>query len=158
MSPQRLLSRPQFMIAANAIWAGQFVIAFAIPEAPDYLFWRTNVYQPDYTIGCFEDAWHDSPADRLFMVGLLWILTTPLMNLIALRFPACWPVRTDRFWWDGAAPAKSALTLLLAVMAALWPLAAALSAPVPSGQALETIRTVMLLTALLYYRGVVLNG
>jgi hypothetical protein len=154
---RQTLSRLQFMIAANAVWAGQFFIAFLIPEAPDYQFWRKMVFRPDYEIGCFEDAYHDSWADRLFILGLLWLVTTPVMNLIALRRPVRWPVRLESFWWNGSAPVKSALTLALAVAGGLWPLVAAVNAPVLSGQALEGVRTVMLFAVLLYYRGVALN-
>lgn len=146
------------MIAANVIWAGQFVIAFLIPEALDYQLWRTAVFQPDYRIGCFEDAYHDSPVDRLFILGLLWLVTTPLLNLIALRRPSRWPVSLERFWWSPSAPAKSALTLTLAAVAMLWPVTAALNAPVLSGQLLESARAMALLAALLYYRGAELSG
>jgi hypothetical protein len=154
----RLLSRANFIITANLAWAGQFVIAFLVPLMPDYQLWRREIFRPDYQIGCFEDAYQDSSIERLYILGLVWLVTTPVMNLIACRSPAEWPGRIKYFWWNGAAQTRSWLTLILAAAVMLWPFSAGLNAPVAGAQLLEGARTLMLGAVLFYYRSVLLSA
>jgi hypothetical protein len=152
------ISRRTFILAANAIWFAQFAVEAVAPLIGDYLVWRQKSFMPDNRIGCFNDAYYDSLTERLYLLALLWIITTPLMNLIAWKHPRIWPPRLIRLWWHGESGALSTVTLLAALVLMIWPVSAAANAPVTSMLLMQSARGLMLLATLLYYRGILLSA
>jgi hypothetical protein len=152
------LSRRVFIIAGNIVWLLQFAIEAVAPLIGDYLVWRQKSFMPDNRIGCFNDAYYDSLTERLYLLALLWIITAPLMNLIAWKHPRIWPPRLIRLWWHGESTALSATTLLAALAMMIWPVSAAANAPVTSMLLMQSARALMLLMTLLYYRGILLSA
>ncbi len=153
----KTMSRLNFLVTANIVWLAQFAFTVAMVAMPDYVqWWRRQA--PNLQLGCFEDTVRYDLLDRAFVFGLLWLLSAPLMNMLAWRIPECWPSRLTRFWWNPAAPSLSLLTaaLILAVMA--WPGGGLLSAPVASSLILEAGRAIFLFGAALFYRAVILSA
>ena len=154
----RTLSRKSFIILANIIWFAQFGIELVAPQIASYLAWRRHGFLPDLQIGCFRDSYYDSLSDRLYIVGALWLLSAPLMTAIALKRPRCWPQRVLHSMWNRRDPGLSIATLLIVFALALWPLGAAINAPVSSMKILEGCRAATVLAAALYYRAMVLSA
>jgi hypothetical protein len=149
------LPRTQFVLVANLVWFAQFVAEFLVVLAPDAVAWRQRGAN-SLQVGCVGDTAAYVVLDRLYLLTLAWLLTAPLMTVIALRFPAIWPMRAAIPWWNNAAPSASLITLLIALALMAWPVSAALSTPVTSVILVETVRALPLLVIALFYRGVLL--
>jgi hypothetical protein len=153
----KTMSRTNFLIAANIVWFAQFLLEWLVVLAPDYTAWW-QAQRPGLQLGCYEDAYRYDPAQRLFLYGLIWLLSTPLMTLAAWRLPAQWPAALSRLWWNGADPFVSAISAAGAILLIAWPLNAMVQAPVTSTLLIEGLRGMMLVTILHYYRGVWLSA
>lgn len=151
------MSRLNFIVVANAIWLAQFAGEFLMLQAPDAVAWRERM-AANLQIGCVGDTYYDAPLEQLYIFGLLWVLSAPLMSVIAWKFPHEWPSRLARPWWNRVTPALSAVTLLLALALLAWPLKGALAMPVTSVIVTEAARAVTLLMVALYYRAIVLSA
>jgi hypothetical protein len=154
----KTLSRHAFILTANAVWFAQFAVEAVAPLIGDYLVWRQKSFMPDNRLGCFSDAYYDSLTERLFLLALLWIVTAPVMNLIAWKNPRIWPPRLIRFCWHRTAAALSWTTMLAALAVMVWPVSTAANAPVTSMLVMQTARALILLAALLYYRAILLSA
>ncbi len=150
----KTMSRTSFVVTANIVWLALFAAEVLAVLAPDYVAW----WRPSFQQSCHEDSYRYDPVDRLFVFGLIWLLTAPLMSLIALRVPQHWPLQISRIWWNGTTPALSFVTAAAAFTLMLWPLTGMLYAPVTSKLILETTRAVLLLGVVLYYRAVILSA
>jgi hypothetical protein len=153
----KTMSRASFIMTANIVWLAQFVAEFLVVLAPDYAgWWRRQT--PDLQLGCFEDTFRYDPVDRLFVLGLIWLLSMPLMNLCAWRFPDHWPVRLSCLWWNKVESTRSLVTAMVALVLLLWPVSSMLNTPAASTLILEGARTILLLGVLLYYRAIILSA
>jgi hypothetical protein len=150
----KTMSRISFLVTANVVWLALFTAEVLAVLAPDYVAW----WRPAFQQSCSEDAYRYDLSDRLFMFGLIWLITAPLMSLIAWRIPEHWPLQVSRIWWNAAAPALSVVTAAGAVALMLWPLTGVVYAPVTSKLVLEAARAVLLLGVVLYYRAVILSA
>jgi hypothetical protein len=153
----KTMSRTNFVVAANIVWLVLFAAEILAVLAPDYVAWWQSE-GARLRRSCDEDTFRFDLLDRLYLFGLIWLCSTPVMSLLAWRIPEQWPDRLSRFWWNGAAPARSFATAAVALALLLWPLGAMLSAPVTSMLILEAVRAVLLLGVLLYYRAVILSA
>ncbi len=153
----KTMPRLSFIVTANIVWLGQFAAVIVMVLLPDYVEWWQRE-APNLQLGCFEDSARYDPLDRAFVFGLLWLVSTPLMNIIAARFPERWPARLTCFWWNPAASPLSLATGALALAIMSWPLAGALNAPVTSSLILEGVRGVLLSGVALYYRAIMLSA
>ena len=152
----KTMRRSNFILVANIVWFVIFAAEILAVLAPDYVAW----WQREGTRlrrACDEDTYRYDLFDRLYLFGSVWLFSTPVMNLIAMRIPERWPDRLSRLWWNGNAPARSISTFVIAAALMLWPLSSMLNAPVTSTLLLEAARTLLLLGVVLYYRAVLLN-
>ncbi len=154
----RVLSRIAFMAWGNAFWLAQSAIEVLAPQLRSYLAWRGLAFKPELQIGCFRDSYYDSLSDRLYVVGLLWLLSAPLMTAIAWKLPESWPQAIRHFWWRGTAAGLSWGSLLAVLALAAWPLVAALRAPVTSIMLMELARIALIAVPALYYRAILLTA
>jgi hypothetical protein len=154
----KAMPRAAFLIAGNACWLAQLAIEVFAPQLRDYLTWRRVVFKPELQIGCFRDSYYDSLPDRLYVVGLVWLLTAPLMTAIAWKLPREWPPAMQHLYWRSQAAALSWATLLAVAVLLAWPLIAAFRAPVISIGALEAARAVIITAPALYYRAILLSA
>jgi hypothetical protein len=151
------MRRTNFIVAANIVWLALFAAEILAVLAPDYMaWWQREGARP--LRSCDEDTVRYNLTDRMFLFGLLWLLSAPVMSLFALRIPEQWPGRLSRLWWNLTAPARSFATAAAALVLMLWPLSGMLNAPVASMLAIEAARAVLLLGVLLYYRVVILSA
>jgi hypothetical protein len=150
----KTIGRTGFMAAANIAWLALFVAEVLAVLAPDYLAW----WRPTFMQSCHEDSYRYDITDRAFVFGLVWMLTAPLMTMIAMRVPGRWPAWLTRIWWKKDDPALSLLTAAAALVLMLWPLTGMLFAPVQSKFLLEAMRAVVLASVLVYYRAVILSA
>jgi hypothetical protein len=154
----KAISRTAFLIIGNGFWLAQSAVEVFAPQIRAYFALRNLAFKPDLQIGCFSDSYYDSLGDRFYIVGLVWLLSAPLMTAIALKLPADWPRALERPWWRAEAAGLS-LGALLAVAALLaWPLIAALRAPVTSLMAIEAARIALIAAPALYYRAILLSA
>jgi hypothetical protein len=153
----KTLPRTPFLIYANLVWLAQFAAEFLVGFAPDAIAWRQRVTE-SLQVGCVGDTAAYDPTDRLFLFALMWIISAPLMTVIALRLPANWPDRMERPFWNNAAPAVSLLTLAVVLALLAWPIAAARSTPVTSVILTEIVRGLAIAAAAIYYRGILLRA
>ena len=154
----KTLSRKGFAVWANVFWLAQFVIELLAPLLRDYLVWRNLVFRPNLQIGCLRDSYFDSYTDRLYVLALLWLVSAPLMTVIAWKQPECWPQRLIHRLWDAQRPGLSWAALLAALALAVWPIAAAIRAPVNSTVFMEAARAVLIAIPALYYRAILLSA
>jgi len=154
----KALSRTGFILWANAFWLAQSGIEILAPELRSYLAWRGLAFKPDLQIGCFRDSYYDSLTDRAYLVGLLWLLSAPLMTAIAWKLPECWPQRIRYFWWSVPRAGLSLAALLAALALAAWPAVAAIRAPVTSTMLMEATRILLIAAPAFYYRAILLSG
>jgi hypothetical protein len=153
----KTLSRSSFIVAANIVWFAQFVVAFLLPLFSDYALWLSM--QPNSNqIGCVGNTSAYVSSDRLYLLTLIWVLTAPLMTIIATKQPDVWPSRISRFWWNRDASGLSVITLAAAIVVLAWPLTAALNAPVISALWMDGGRAFALLAVVHYYRSVLLSA
>jgi hypothetical protein len=117
----KALSRTGFILWANAFWLAQSGIEILAPQLRSYLAWRGLAFKPGLQIGCFRDTYYDSLTDRAYLVGLLWLLSAPLMTAIAWKLPECWPQRIGYFWWSVPRAGLSLAASLAALALAAWP-------------------------------------
>ncbi|MGO9486962.1 MAG: hypothetical protein ACLPX9_20725 [Rhodomicrobium sp.] len=152
------LSRNAFIVWGNAFWLAQSAAEVLAPQLRSYLAWRGLAFKPDLQIGCFRDSYYDSLSDRLYVVGLLWLLSAAPMTAIAWKQPENWPGKVRHFLWRRDAPGLSwaALSGVLALTA--WPIVAALRAPVTSIMLLELARIALIAGPALYYRAILLSA
>ena len=108
----KAFSRTAFVAWGNAFWLAQSVAEVLAPQLRSYLAWRGLAFKPDLQIGCFRDSYFDSLSDRLYVVGLLWLLSAPLMTAIAWKQPECWPGTIRHVAWRGNAAGLSWASLL----------------------------------------------
>lgn len=154
----KTISRATFLAIGNAFWLAQSAIEIFAPQLRAYLAWRNLAFKPDLQIGCFRDSYSDSLSDRFFVVGLVWLLSAPLMTAIALKLPQDWPHKILRLGWHREAAGLSLATLLAVLALAAWPLIAALRAPVTSVMLMEAGRIALIAVPALYYRAVFLSA
>ena len=121
----KTFSRAAFVAWGNAFWLAQSVAEVLAPQLRSYLAWRGLAFKPDLQIGCFRDSYFDSLSDRLYVVGLLWLLSAPLMTAIAWKQPERWPGTIRHVAWRGDAAGLSWASLLAVLALAAWPLIAA---------------------------------
>jgi hypothetical protein len=152
------LSRAAFLAWGNAFWLAQSAVEVWAPQLRAYLTWRSVAFKPDLQIGCFRDSYYDSLSDRLYVVGLVWLLSAPLMTAIAWKRPESWPLAISHFGWRRNAGGLSWTSLLAVLMLAAWPLIAAFRAPVTSIVLMELARAVLIAMPALYYRAIVLTA
>ena len=117
----KALSRTAFMAWGNAFWLAQSAVEVLAPQLRGYLAWRGLAFKPDLQIGCFRDSYYDNLSDRLYVVGLLWLLSAPLMTAIAWKLPEDWPRAIRHFWGRTDAPGLSWPSLLAVFVLAAWP-------------------------------------
>jgi cyd operon protein YbgT len=151
------MRRTNFIVAANIVWLALFAAEIFAVLAPDYMAWWQHVGARSLR-SCDEDTVRYNLADRMFLFGLIWLFSAPVMSLIALRIPAQWPAQLSQLWWNRTAPARSFVTAAVALVLMLWPLIGMVNAPVASMFVIEAARAVLLLGVLLYYRAVVLSA
>lgn len=149
------LTRTRFIIYANVVWFTQFLAEFLVVQAPDVVAWRERI-AANFQVGCVGDTANYVALDRLYLLALAWVLTAPLMTVIALRYPPRWPEHMLTPLWNDAAPGASLVTMAAALALLLWPLGAAIATPVSSVILVETMRGSALFITALYYRGIVL--
>ena len=154
----KAFSRTAFVAWGNAFWLAQSVAEVLAPQLRSYLAWRGLAFKPDLQIGCFRDSYFDSLSDRLYVVGLLWLLSAPLMTAIAWKQPERWPGTIRHVAWRGNAAGLSWASLLAVLALAAWPLIAAVRAPVTSIMLLELARIVLIAVPALYYRAILLSA
>ncbi len=154
----RALSRTAFIAWGNTFWLAQAAVEVLAPQLRSYLAWRGLAFKPDLQIGCFRDSYYDSLSDRLYVVGLLWLLSAPLMTAIAWKLPEDWPRTIRHFWGRTDAPGLSWPSLLAVLVLAAWPLIAALRAPVTSIMLMELARIALMAAPALYYRAILLSA
>lgn len=152
----KTISRTQFLIYANLVWGGQFVAEILSRHTPGAIAWQQRISE-NMQVGCVGDTAAYNPGDRLFLFALMWMISAPLMTVIALRMPAAWPERMEPLLWKGRAPGLSMFTLVGALALLAWPVAAAIATPVTSVILVEAARGLALLAVALYYRGVILS-
>jgi hypothetical protein len=152
----KAISRATFVSIGNALWLAQSAIEVFAPQVRAYLAWRNLAFRPDLQIGCFRDSYSDSLSDRFYVVGLVGLLSAPLMTAAALKQPRDWPKVLERPWWRGEAAGLSLATLLAVLALVAWPLIAALRAPVTSVMLMESARIALIAAPALYYRAILL--
>ena len=152
------LSRTAFIAWGNAFWLAQSAVEVLAPQLRSYFAWRGLAFKPELQIGCFRDSYYDSVADRLYVVGLLWLVSAPLMTAIAWKQPEDWPDAIRHFWWRRNAGGPSWASLLAVLALAAWPLIASLRAPVTSIMLMELARIALIVSPALYYRAIVLSA
>ena len=151
------MGRTNFIVAANIVWLALFAAEILAVLAPDYMAWWQR--EGARTLrSCNEDTVRYNLPDRMFLFGLIWLFSAPVMSLIALRIPEQWPDRLSRLWWNGTAPALSFATAMAALVFMLWPLTGMVNAPVASMFIIEAARAVLLLGVVLYYRAIILSA
>ncbi len=153
----KTISRTNFIVAANIVWFVLFAAEILAVLAPDYVAWW-QAEGARMRRSCDEDTFRFDLLDRLYLFGLIWLFSAPVMSLLALRIPENWPDRLSRLWWNGAASVRSFVTAAAVLALLLWPLSAMLNAPVSSMFVLEGARAVLLLGVLLYYRAIILSA
>lgn len=153
----KTVDRVTCIIVGNIVWLTLFIAAIAIVAAPDYVAWWQRE-GPNFQRGCDEDTFRYDVLDRLYIFGLIWLLSTPLMNLFAWRIPENWPHRLSHLWWNGRNFARSLATAVVSIAFMLWPLIGLVNAPVASTLLLEMARAILLLGVLLYYRAILLSS
>jgi hypothetical protein len=154
----RAVSRRTFLVIGNACWLAQSAIEVFAPQLRSFLTWRRVAFKPELQIGCFRDSYFDSLPDRLYVVGLVWLLTAPLMTAIAWKLPRDWPTAIRHPYWSPPAASLSWAALLGIAVLLSWPLVAALRAPVSSIAALEAVRAAIIAAPALYYRAILLSA
>ncbi len=152
------LSRTAFLAWGNAFWLAQSAVEVWAPQLRAYLTWRSLAFKPELQIGCFRDSYYDSLSDRLYVVGLVWLLSAPLMTAIAWKLPESWPRTVAHFAWHRNAVALSWASLLAVLALAAWPLIAALRAPVTSIMLVELARAALTAIPALYYRAILVSA
>jgi hypothetical protein len=80
------------------------------------------------------------------------------LNIAALKHPPVWPSYISHFWWNKAAPEASTVSLILAIVILVWPISAALTAPVLSTLLLNGGKALALLAVVHYYRAALLSA
>jgi hypothetical protein len=158
MMAMKALSRTAFLAWGNAFWLAQSAIEVWAPQLRAYLTWRSLAFKPELQIGCFRDSYYDSLSDRLYVVGLVWLLSAPLMTAIAWKLPENWPRTVSHFAWHRNAAALSWASLLAVLLLAAWPLIAALRAPVTSIMLMELTRAAFVAVPALYYRAIIIGA
>jgi hypothetical protein len=153
----KAMSRTNFIVTANIVWLLLFAAQILAVLAPDYIAWWQHE-SARFQRSCNEDSFRYDLLDRLYLFGLLWLCSAPVMSLFALRIPEHWPGRLSQLWWNRTAPVRSFLTAAVALAITLWPLSGVLNAPVASMFVIEAARAVLLLGVLLYYRAVILSA
>jgi hypothetical protein len=154
----KAVSRGIFLAVGNLCWFAQAGIEVLAPQLHSYLTWRRLAFKPELQIGCFRDSYSDSLPDRIFVVGLVWLLSAPLMTAIALKLPRDWPPAMGWLCWRRQQTALSVATLLAVLAAVAWPLIAAARAPVADIQVLEMVRIALIAMPALYYRALLLSA
>ncbi len=152
------LSRTAFLAWGNAFWLAQSAVEVWAPQLRTYLAWRSLAFKPNLQIGCFRDSYYDSLSDRLYVVGLVWLLSAPLMTAIAQQLPERWPQGMSHRTWRKNAALLSWTTLFAVLMLAAWPLIAALRAPVTSIVLMELARAALIVIPAFYYRAILLSA
>jgi hypothetical protein len=153
----KTMPRLSFIVTANIVWLAQFAAIVLVVVMPDYVAWWKR-HAPELQLGCFEDSFRYEPLDRLFTFGLLWLISAPLMSVIAWRVPERWPSRLSHLWWNSATPSRSTVTAAAVLAVMLWPVSGIINAPVTSTLLLEAARAIPLLGAALYYRAIALSA
>lgn len=153
----KTVHRITFIVIANIVWFTLFAAAIAAVLAPDYVAWWRRE-GPNFQRSCDEDSFRYDVVDRLYIFGLIWLLSVPLMNLFAWRVPGHWPDQLSHLWWNGKQSGRSLATAVVASAFMSWPVMGILNAPVPSTLILETARAILLLGVLLYYRAIILSS
>lgn len=153
----KTMRRADFIVVANILWLILFAAEIFAVLAPDYMAWWQREGARALR-SCNEDTVRYNLSDRMFLFGLIWLFSAPVMSLFALRVPEQWPKQLSRLWWNGTAPALSFATAVAALVLMLWPLAAMVNAPVASMLVIEAARAVLLFGVLLYYRAVMLSA
>ncbi len=152
------LSRTAFLAWGNAFWLAQCAVEVWAPQLRTYLAWRGRLFRPDLQIGCFRDSYYDSLTDRLYVVGLVWLLSAPLMSAIAWKVPESWPRAVSHLAWRKNAALLSWMSLFAVLLLAAWPLIAASRAPVISIMLMELARAVLIVIPAFYYRAILLSA
>ena len=154
----KTVSRGVFLAVGNVCWLAQAGAEVFAPQLRGYLTWRRLAFKPDLQIGCFRDSYYDSLSDRMYVVGLVWLLSAPLMTAVALKFPRVWPGTVGWLWWRRRQTGLSAATLLAALALVAWPFIAAMRAPVTDTLVLEIVRIALIVVPALYYRALLLSA
>jgi hypothetical protein len=154
----KAVSRGVSLAAGNVCWFAQAGAGVVAPQLHGYLSWRSLAFKPDLQIGCFRDSYYGSLSGRTYVVGLVWLLSAPLMTAVALKLPRVWPATVGWLWWRRRQTALSAVTLLAALALVAWPLIAAMRAPVTDILVLELVRIALVAAPALYYRALLLSA